>query len=153
MAASSLGVFDLLADGPRTVEQVAGKIGNHMAATSKLLRALYASGYLKWRKGRYGLTRMSERWLLSQSAKSIHSAILHWAIDFRFMDFERYVCTGESRDFHQELDDDEWAPYHRGQACQALLIVEDVVNRVRCPLAHRNVGFGRWAWPLLSGAL
>jgi len=133
LAASSLGVFDILADGPRTVEQVAAEIGNHLAATSKLLRALHASGYLKWRDGRYALTRMSARWLPSRAAKSIHSAVLHRAIDFRFMDFEQYVRTGESRDFHRELHEDEWARYHRGQACQAQLILQDVVNRIPMP--------------------
>ena len=46
LAASSLGVFDLLAHGPRTVEQLSAECGNHTTATSKLLRALYASGYL-----------------------------------------------------------------------------------------------------------
>ncbi len=133
MAASCLGVFDLLALGPRTVEQVAGQIGNQIGPTSKLLRALRASGYLKWRSGRYGLTRMSKLWLLSKSAKSIHSAILHRTIDFRFMDFERYVRTGEPLDFHRGLDEDEWARYHRGQASQALLILPEVVKRLPVP--------------------
>jgi len=135
LAASSLGVFDLLAFGPRTLEEVASQCGNHPAPTSKLLRALYASGYLKWHSGRYGLTRMSERWLLSRSSTSIHSAILHRAIDFRFMDFERYVRTGESSDFHRELDEQEWVQYHRGQASQAQLIVQEVVDRIPVPAA------------------
>jgi SAM-dependent methyltransferase len=133
LAASFLGVFDLLAHGPRTVEQVAAKCGNHTTATSKLLRALYASGYLKWRNGRYGLTRISKRWLPSRSPESIHFAILHRAIDFRFMDFERYVRTGEARDFHQELGEEEWVRYHRGQASQARLILQEVVHRIPVP--------------------
>ena len=133
LAASSLGIFDLLADGPKTSEQIAGECGNHVIAISKLLRALYASGYLKWSDGRYGLTRMSERWLLSRSAKSIHFAVLHRAIDFRFMDFERYVRTGEARKFHQELNDEDWIQYHRGQASQAKLILQEVVSRIPVP--------------------
>ena len=133
LAASSLGVFDVLEHGPKTAEQVAERCGRHIPATSKLLRALYASGYLKWRDGQFELTRMSKRWLVSRSANSIHDAILHRAIDFRFMDFERYIRTGEPRDFHQELGEEEWGLYHRGQASQARLIVHEVVNRILLP--------------------
>ena len=133
LAASSLGVFDLLAHGPRTVEQVSAECGNHTTAASKLLRALYASGYLTWRNGRYGLTRMAKRWLPRRSPASIHFAILHREIDFRFMDFVRYLRTGEARDFHQKLGEEEWVRYHLGQASQARLIVQEVVRRIPVP--------------------
>jgi SAM-dependent methyltransferase len=133
IAASSLGVFNALADRPRTVEEVGAQCGSDVEATGKLLRALYASGYLKWRDGLYGLTRMSQRWLLTGSAKSMHFAVLHRAIDLRFMDFDRYVRTGESRDFHKELTQEDWVCYHSGQASQARLIVEEVSNRSPIP--------------------
>ena len=142
LAASSLGVFDILARGPSTVEEVAARCGNQIAATSKLLRALYASGYLRWRNGRYGLTRMAKRWLPSRSPDSVHSAILHRAIDFRFMNFEQYVRTGQSRDFHRELDEQEWVRYHRGQASQARLILQEVVQRIPASGASKMLDLG-----------
>lgn len=139
LAASSLGIFDILAHAPSTVEQVAGKSGVHIVPTSKLLRALYASGYLTWRNERYGLTRMAKRWLPSRSPKSVHFAILHRAVDFRFMDFEQYVRTGQSRDFHRELHEAEWVRYQRGQASQARLILQEVVHRIPAPPCASNM--------------
>lgn len=133
IAASSVGIFDALAERPRTSTEVAAHCGSDVTATGKLLRALCGSKYLKWRGGRFGLTRMAERWLLSQSAKSIHCAILHRNIDLRFMDFEQYVRTGESRDFHRELSQEDWISYHLGQASQARLIVEEVAARAPIP--------------------
>src|SRR5258706_121818 len=62
---------------------------------------------------------MSQRWLVTRSAKSMHFAVLHRAIDLRFMNFDRYVRTGESRDFHKELTQEDWVCYHSGQASQA----------------------------------
>jgi SAM-dependent methyltransferase len=129
ITASSLRIFDALKDGPRTTAEISALCGTDVTATDKLLRGLYGSKYLTWRRGRYKLTRMSRHWLLSRSAKSIHSAILHRKIDLRFMDFERYVQTGESRDFHRELESHEWVCYQQGQASQALLIIEEVLNQ------------------------
>ena len=133
IAACALGVFDALGDSNKTIEEVADYCGSDLTATGKLLRALYASGYLKWRNGFYGLTRISERWLVSQSPKSIHSAVLHRVLDIRFMDFEQYVRTGEHGDFHRELSQEDWDCYQLGQASQSLLLAEEVARRAPIP--------------------
>jgi len=133
IAACALGVFDALGDSDKTIEEVAAYCGSDVTATGKLLRALYASGYLKWRNGLYGLTRISERWLVSQSPRSIHSAVLHRVLDLRFMDFEQYIRTGEHGDFHRELSQEDWDCYQLGQASQSLLLAGEVARRAPIP--------------------
>jgi hypothetical protein len=59
--------------------------------------------------------------------------MLHRELDMRFMDFERYVRTGQGQDFHCEMKADDWYVYHQGQADQARLIARELVNNLRLP--------------------
>ena len=92
IAASSVELFDAMKGGPKTSKDVARRCRyTHPAATERLLRALYVSKYLKWRGGFYSLTRNSRRWLVLSAKESIHHAILHRDIDFRFFNFQEYL--------------------------------------------------------------
>src|SRR5438552_18074084 len=57
MAATKLDVFESLAAGPLTAEEVAQRCGTHPRATVQLLNALVGVGCLHVRGGRYGLPR------------------------------------------------------------------------------------------------
>jgi len=60
-AASKLGVFDALADGPATADDIARRVGSDPAATFRLLRALASNSLLKQEHGgRFALTRLGE---------------------------------------------------------------------------------------------
>jgi SAM-dependent methyltransferase len=139
ITASSVGFFDVLESQPLTSAEVAERCQTNPSATERVLRALYVSKYLHWSKGFYSLTRGSRRWLVSGAKRSIHHAVLHRKIDFRFFDFEQYVRTGEQREFHQELDTFEWIEYHRGQAAQAGLVAEELVKHVQVPKRARRM--------------
>jgi hypothetical protein len=57
--ASKLGIFDTLAKGPATSDDVAGRVGSHPPATYRPLRALASNSILKKRRdGRFALTRL-----------------------------------------------------------------------------------------------
>lgn len=143
IAASSVHLFDALESGERTSAEVAAHCGTDRVATERLMRALYVSNYLKWNNGLYRLTRRARRWLLNSSKNSLHFAILHRSIDFRFFDFESYVRRGAARDFHQELNSKEWTGYHRGQAVQAKLLADELVRKVRLsPSATKMLDLG-----------
>jgi ubiquinone/menaquinone biosynthesis C-methylase UbiE len=143
IAASSVHLFDALESGERTSAEVAAHCGTDRVATERLMRALYVSNYLKWNNGLYCLTRRARRWLLNSSKDSLHFAILHRSIDFRFFDFESYVRRGEARDFHQELNSEEWTGYHRGQAVQAKLLADELIRKVRLsPSATKMLDLG-----------
>lgn len=60
-AASKLGIFDILAAGPATPEDVAGRVGSDPGATFRLMRALASNSLLKQESGgRFALTRLGE---------------------------------------------------------------------------------------------
>ena len=60
-AASKLGIFDILAAGPATPEDVAGRVGSDPGATFRLMRALASNSLLKQESGgRFALTRLGD---------------------------------------------------------------------------------------------
>lgn len=58
-AAAKLGIFDELATGPATADDIARRVNSHPQATYRLMRALASNGFLKkHRDGRFALTRL-----------------------------------------------------------------------------------------------
>ena len=58
--AAMLGLADLLAEGPRTFEQLAGATGSDADALRRLLRALATAGVLEEQGGAYALTSLGD---------------------------------------------------------------------------------------------
>lgn len=67
MDATRLGVFEALASGSATAEQVAERCGTHPEATRKLLIALAGAEYVKADGESFELTDLARRWLVSDS--------------------------------------------------------------------------------------
>ena len=134
MVATRLGVFEALADGPCTTPDVARRLGADERATEKLLNVLVATRYVRYRGGRYALTRLARRWLLRQSPWSVHDNML-----LRFMEWqaverlEDFVRTGKPLDVHAMIRDDQWEVYQRGMRALARLSADEVVRRVPVP--------------------
>ena len=60
VTATKVGVFEALADGPRTAGEVAATCGIEPRATAKLLFALAGARYVRESAGRYALTSACE---------------------------------------------------------------------------------------------
>lgn len=59
--AATLGIADLLKDGPRSVDELAGATGSHAPTLYRLLRALASVGvFAEKSEGRFGLTPLAE---------------------------------------------------------------------------------------------
>ena len=59
--AATLGIADLLADGPRSADELAEAAGAHAPALYRLLRALSSVGvFAEGDDGRFGLTPLAE---------------------------------------------------------------------------------------------
>lgn len=81
-AASKLGVFDALAEGPRTADEVAARAGTHPRGTGLLLNALRVYGYVA-AEGENGseswaLTPVAERWMLRGKPGSFADTLEFW---------------------------------------------------------------------------
>jgi hypothetical protein len=97
--AAKLGIADVLADGPATAEQIAGRVGSHPHATYRLLRALTTRSIFHEEPGRrFRLTPMADA-LRADSPNSVRPIVLmaghpttweHWG------ELTYSVMTGES---------------------------------------------------------
>lgn len=139
MAGVKLGVFDLLAGEALTAAEVAHRAGTDEPATSKLLRALTASGYLRHRAGRYDLTPMSRRWLTHHDgalAESMLLQYLHWDWMARS---EEFVRTGEPVAIHDTMDRDAWGVYQRSMHELAVVMGRESGRLMPVPKGARDM--------------
>src|SRR5206468_8501207 len=70
MAATKLDVFESMAAGPLTADEVAQRCGTHPRATEKLLNALVGVGCVQVRGERYGLRLSARSWVLKDGKNS-----------------------------------------------------------------------------------
>ena len=135
MVATKLGVFEALADGPRTAPEVAGALGVDERATEKLLNVLVATRYLRFRDERYALAQLARRWLLREPVVGARQHALRFMEWQAVESLEDFVRTGRPLDVHAMIRDDEWAVYQRGMRALARLSADEVVRRVPVPAA------------------
>ena len=115
MVATKLGLFDALADGPRSAAEVAHACKTKPFPTEKMLNALIGARFIRVEQGRYALTPLARRWLLPTDPGAPRNRIMwqfvEWDIVART---EEYLRTGEPLDAHSNTDDEKWGLYQRG---------------------------------------
>ncbi len=139
MVATRLGVFEALAASPLTSAEVASRCGTDERATSKLLRALAASGYVRAAsRAKFTLTRDARRWLVQGSAQSLRDNVL-----FRFVEWdwiarlEDFVVSGVPLDIHSEMSEEQWNLYQLGMRSLAGAVAREVALRTPVPRGAR----------------
>lgn len=140
MEASKLGIFETLAESPRSAEEVAAICATEPLATCKLLDALAGVRYLEIRANRYVLTRIARKWLLKESRTSVHDKLMlqffEWDLVERLGD---YVRTGEAIAFHDVMNGEQWRYYQRGMRDLARLNAWEVGRRTSIPQQAREL--------------
>jgi SAM-dependent methyltransferase len=115
MAATRLDIFESLAGGPLTAEEVAQRCGTNPRATEKLLNALVGVGCVQVRRGRYALRRSARSWVLREGKNSFRDQNLLHYLEWRWWEHcEEYVRTGKPLRVHQTMTEEEWGLYQRG---------------------------------------
>lgn len=166
--ATSLGVFEALAERPLTASGVAARCQTDPQATARLMNALAGTEYVRVlrpsRKGlpsrspervcggpdcsqsdqinqsRYALTRLARRWLLANSPLSLRDSILHQALDLRLMDhYETFVRTGQPLNIHETLTPEQWGVYQCGMRSGDRLFAPEVAWRTPVPRGAREL--------------
>ncbi|MEU8122132.1 class I SAM-dependent methyltransferase [Spirillospora sp. NPDC049024] len=138
MTATHLGVFDALAGGPATLEEVAERCRTHPQATGKLLLALVGAGYLRADHDTYSLTPQAGTWLPRRGPRSLADKL-----EFQFYEWDvmghavEYVRTGRPVDVHEHLDDLEWAAYQRGMRALATVPAQEAARLIPVPAGAR----------------
>jgi len=133
MTAVKVGIFDVLDETPKSAHEIARFCETHPDSTSKLLRALSGIGYARSNNHRYRLSPTSARWLRPNCKHSFLDGILHRFIDGRVMEtYENFVRSGEPVNVFSRLTPEEWRQHLKGQRSHAMLMISEVVRRVRC---------------------
>src|SRR6266571_2386711 len=115
MAATRLDIFETLAAGPLTVQEIVEKCGIHRRSTEQLLNALVGMGCLQLNSERYALPRKMRAWILADGKYSFRDQILLHYLEWTWWDHcEEYVRTGQPLRVHQTMTDEEWGVYQRG---------------------------------------
>jgi SAM-dependent methyltransferase len=140
MAGAELKLFDALADRPLTADETAAACGSDPSATAILLDALTACGYLRFRDGRFELTRRSRAWLLSGVRSSVRDKLLLQVAEWRWMEsLEQFVRSGRPLDFHEAMTAEERDLYHRGMRALAGVAGREVALRTPVPRGARRM--------------
>jgi SAM-dependent methyltransferase len=140
MLGVKLGIFDVLADGDATAEEVARRCGTDPRATEKLLFALAAARYVKASGASYGLTPVSRKWLLRDGERSLADKLLFQFHEWDWMESsEDYVRTGRPLDVHEMVDEDQWNSYQRGMRSLARALSDEATKRMPVPDGARDM--------------
>jgi hypothetical protein len=131
ITATALGIFDVLEGEPLTAADIAERCESDPKATEKLVRALFACKYLKYRENRFTLARVSRRWLSRKASSSLHSAILHRTLDLRFM--KNTSGTESLKTFTRLCVRRSGESTTRGQANHAAQMTDEVIERIPLP--------------------
>ncbi|MEM6782933.1 MAG: class I SAM-dependent methyltransferase [Bacteroidota bacterium] len=139
MAANEVGLFDALADAPRSTDALAADLGTDPAATAALLDVLVALRYLRRSGDAVALTRKARRWLTAASpAPLVHSLAFRrdeWAWLAGLTD---YVRSGQPLDFHATMDAAAWARYQAAMSDLARLCLPECWRGLRRHLPRPN---------------
>lgn len=141
MTGAKLGVFEALAGGERTAEEVAGDCGTDPKATEKLLNALVGCDYLSYDDSRYSLTSPTRKWLLKDAPQSVLDNLLFRYFEWDVIEqMDDFVRTGRSQDVHHTIESTEdWGLYQRGMRSMAGTYAEEVAKRAPVPDQSRDL--------------
>jgi predicted O-methyltransferase YrrM len=140
MTATQLKLFEALAAGALTANEVAARAGTDARATEKLLNVLVGLRYLTLKKDRYQLAPVARRWLLPSSSHSVRDNILQRYVEWKWMEhFEEFVLHGTPLDVHATMSREDWALYQRGMRAQAGMIAPEVARRTPVPRGARDL--------------
>jgi SAM-dependent methyltransferase len=139
MVATRLGVFDALDGSGLPAGELSSRCGMAPQAAPKLLNALVASGYLRFRAGRYYLTRISRKWLRADSPYSVRDKVLFEFFEWSMVEgVEDFVRSGRTQDLHGGSQDPErWRAYQQAMRALSGLAAPEIVSRTPMPSGAR----------------
>jgi SAM-dependent methyltransferase len=135
LEAVDAGVFEAIEEGCDTVELIAEKCRLEARATGQLLGVLASVRYLRFRKGRYTLTRITRKWVLKSSPDTVRDlAIFNNHVAWGWLDkLGEYLRTGKGLQYHDTFDSTEWELYQRAMWGGAISEAREFARKVPMP--------------------
>ncbi|MGB9956291.1 methyltransferase [Haloferax prahovense] len=159
--ALDIGVLEALADAdePLSASALAARVNAHPDGLAMLCDFLVTEGYLSTADDGYGLTAMTESWLLARSETNMGPWFTFWdelVFPFWERELETAVREGEPSQTIYEWFDEEparWETAQDGFRATASLLVDDVVEAMTVPpgatrLVDIGGGHGLYAFEL-----
>ena len=143
-SAIRLGLFQALAGGSLTAEELAMQIDADERGTRALLEFLAASGYIRRHRGHYSNSAMTKKWMLSSSPDSLAAFVSWWDTHAlpRWGDLEDSVRRGAPEmSLYDWLDEDpaRWLEAQAGWKDTVRLESSSVVAKVGLPASARTL--------------
>lgn len=141
IAGVRMGVFERLARGPATADELARDIGAAPDGMLLLLESLAALDHVERERGTYSLTRAARKWLDPASdtyvGTHIQNCFDYWEWWGRL---EEVIRTGKGVEIHDfPPGDPRWHRYIRGQFELARLSAREVAGALRLPPRPRRL--------------
>ncbi|MEM8599083.1 MAG: class I SAM-dependent methyltransferase [Bacteroidota bacterium] len=137
MAASEVGLFDALADAPRSTDALAADLGTDPVATAALLDVLVALRYLQRSTRPDGpstvrLTRKARRWLTADSPTPLVHSLAFRRDEWTWLaGLSDFVRSGQPLDFHATMDAAAWSRYQAAMGDLARLCLPECWRSLR----------------------
>jgi SAM-dependent methyltransferase len=134
MTATKLNIFEALAEGGLTAEEVADRCETHPRATAQLLNALIGVGCLKIQGERYAMRRSFRSWILKDAKSSMRGHMLLHFLEWHWWEHcEEYVRTGKPLRVHETMTEDDWNIYQNGMRSGSAMHADWIAKQLRLP--------------------
>lgn len=135
------GITARLARQPSSAADLAADLGLDPVPTRLLLDCLRSGGHVRFRAGRYRLSRSSRRWLDPESPLSVAQYVAgtsdYWAW---WSELDEVIRRGQPAGHHDAAPDDPyWQRYIGGQLELARLSAGEVAKKIRLPRDSRTM--------------
>lgn len=112
VAGVRLGIFEALAEGPRTIDALCTELGFDRHGLTVLLEGLTGFGAIRRKEGAFELSADARQWLLREAPTSIAPMVALFGTIRSWLDgLESAVRTGEVTNFHFNTDAQGWTDY------------------------------------------
>lgn len=129
------GVFEAVAAGERSVEEISQETRLSQEGVRLLAEAFVAGGYLERSGGMYRAGPETKKWLLRSSSSYIGNLMLYFeTLHGRLCELEYSLAHGRPRrPYYESFTEGDWEIYVKGMADLARLLISDVFNRISMP--------------------
>lgn len=135
------GIFEALANVPRTAAEIASRARLSVGGTELLVQSFLQTGYLHASGNRYALTNEAKKWLLQDSPTYVGNLIYYFETLYgRWSYLEHSLEHGfPPRRYFDSFSDEDWRVYVYGMRDLARLLLPDVVKKILLPNAPRHL--------------
>jgi SAM-dependent methyltransferase len=141
VTACELGLFDVLNEGPLTLDELAARLRCEPEGLRFLLRLLVVAGYLRVRRGRYRNRAVARRWLSQNSPVNIAPYIIHSPDIIALWEHLPEVVRTNRATVRMPYEEDSARPevraalerHYAGLASLALVLGRELIERAPLP--------------------